>query len=169
MKRSSLIMPEKVFFMVMTSSMMSQGGLEVALYIHVWEALWAGCKGNISSIKALKQPAITASILRVSSLNKNRYVGNSYRYITTATKIRFQFQFSRLIAWRCICHIGWLWNWKSKFGYRIIRSIAKVVKYNDFCDDDGIDNVTLRLLKNSQISAPDTLLASRVMISCITF
>ena len=89
-------MPEKVFFMVMTSSMMSQGGLEVALYIHVWEALWAGCKGNISSIKALKQPAITASILRVSSLNKNRYVGNSYRYITTATKIRFQFQFSRL-------------------------------------------------------------------------
>ena len=34
MKRSSQIMPIK-FFMVMTSSMMSQGGLKVSLYIHV--------------------------------------------------------------------------------------------------------------------------------------
>ena len=35
MKRSSQIMPQKSFFMVMTSSMMSQGGLKVSLYIHV--------------------------------------------------------------------------------------------------------------------------------------
>ena len=35
MKRSSKIMPKKVFFMVMTSSMTSQGGLKVSLYIHV--------------------------------------------------------------------------------------------------------------------------------------
>ena len=35
MKRSSQIMPKKVFFMVMTSSMTSQGGLTVSLYIHV--------------------------------------------------------------------------------------------------------------------------------------
>ena len=34
MKRSSQIMPKK-FFMVMTSSMTSQGGLKVSLYIHV--------------------------------------------------------------------------------------------------------------------------------------
>ena len=34
MKRSSQIMPKKVF-MVMTSSMTSQGGLKVSLYIHV--------------------------------------------------------------------------------------------------------------------------------------
>ena len=35
MKRSSQIMPKKVFFIVMTSTMMSQGGLKVSLYIHV--------------------------------------------------------------------------------------------------------------------------------------
>ena len=35
MKRSSQIMPKKVFFMVMTSSMTSQGGLKVSLDIHV--------------------------------------------------------------------------------------------------------------------------------------
>ena len=36
MKRSSQIMPKNVFFfMVMTSSMTSQGGLKVSLYIHV--------------------------------------------------------------------------------------------------------------------------------------
>ena len=34
MKRSSQIMSNK-FFMVMTSSMTSQGGLKVSLYIHV--------------------------------------------------------------------------------------------------------------------------------------
>ena len=34
MKRSSQIMPKK-FFMVMKSSMTSQGGLKVSLYIHV--------------------------------------------------------------------------------------------------------------------------------------
>ena len=35
MKRSSQIMPKKSYFMVMTSSMTSQGGLQVYLYIHV--------------------------------------------------------------------------------------------------------------------------------------
>ena len=35
MKRSSQIMSIKFFFMVMTSSMTSQGGLKVSLYIHV--------------------------------------------------------------------------------------------------------------------------------------
>ena len=35
MKRSSPIMPKSFFFMVMTSSMTSQGGLKVSLYIHV--------------------------------------------------------------------------------------------------------------------------------------
>ena len=35
MKRSSQIMPKKVFCIVITSSMTSQGGLKVSLYIHV--------------------------------------------------------------------------------------------------------------------------------------
>ena len=44
----------KNFFMVMTSSMTSQGGLKVSLYIHVQERLAPGanCKGNVSSINA---------------------------------------------------------------------------------------------------------------------
>ena len=43
---------KKVFLMVMTSSMTSQVGLKVSLYIHVWERLAPGanCKGNVSSI-----------------------------------------------------------------------------------------------------------------------
>ena len=51
MKRSSQIMPKK-FFMVMTSSMTSQGSLKVSLYTHVKERLAPGanCKGNVSSI-----------------------------------------------------------------------------------------------------------------------
>ena len=53
-KRSSQIMPKKVFFMVMTSSMTSKGRLKVSLYIHVKERLAPGanCKGNVSSINA---------------------------------------------------------------------------------------------------------------------
>ena len=53
MKRSSQIMPKKVF-MVMTSSMTSKGRLKVSLYIHVKERLAPGanCKGNVSSINA---------------------------------------------------------------------------------------------------------------------
>ena len=45
---------KKSFFMVMTSSMTSQGGLKVSLYIHVLERLAPGanCKGNVSSINA---------------------------------------------------------------------------------------------------------------------
>ena len=35
MQRSSQIIPESVFLMLMTSSMTSQGDLKVALYIHV--------------------------------------------------------------------------------------------------------------------------------------
>ena len=53
MKWSSQIMPIK-FFMVMTSSMSSQVGLKVSLYIHVKERLAPGanCKGNVSSTNA---------------------------------------------------------------------------------------------------------------------
>ena len=45
---------KKVFFMVMTSSMTSQGGLTVSLYIHVYERLAPGanCTGNVWSINA---------------------------------------------------------------------------------------------------------------------
>ena len=45
---------KKVFVMVMASSMTSQGGLKVSLYIHVKERLAPGasCKGNVSSINA---------------------------------------------------------------------------------------------------------------------
>ena len=46
--------PTEFSFVVMTSSMTSQGGLKVSLYIHVqeWLAPGANCKGNASSINA---------------------------------------------------------------------------------------------------------------------
>ena len=54
MNRSSQIMPKKVFFVMMTSSMTSKGRLKVSLYIHVKKRLAPGanCKGNVSSINA---------------------------------------------------------------------------------------------------------------------
>ena len=52
-QKTSQIMQKNVS-MVMTSSMTSQGGLKVSLYIHVLEKLApvASCKGNVSSINA---------------------------------------------------------------------------------------------------------------------
>ena len=54
MRRSSQIMQEKVFFVVMTSSMISRRDLKIVPYIHVQERLAPGarCKGRISSINA---------------------------------------------------------------------------------------------------------------------
>ena len=54
MKISSQIMPKKKVFMVMTSSMTSQGGLKVSLHIHVQESLApvANCKRKVLSINA---------------------------------------------------------------------------------------------------------------------
>ena len=45
---------QKSFFMVMTSSMTSKGGLEISLCIHLQGRLAAAasCKGNVSSINA---------------------------------------------------------------------------------------------------------------------
>ena len=53
-KTPSQIMPKKVFFMLMISSMTSQSDLKVAIYIHVDVELvpWACCKGNVSSMNA---------------------------------------------------------------------------------------------------------------------
>ena len=53
MKRPSQIM-QKIFYMVVTSSLTSQGDLKGALSIHAKEslALRASCKGNIFSITA---------------------------------------------------------------------------------------------------------------------
>ena len=59
---------EKVCFMVMTSSMTSQGDLKFALYIHVEEMLSPGaiCKGKVSSINA----NIVIVVLGDTCLNK---------------------------------------------------------------------------------------------------
>ena len=45
---------QKIFFMVMTSSLASQGDLKSALYVHVQVMLApaTSCKGDISSIHA---------------------------------------------------------------------------------------------------------------------
>ena len=59
-------------------------------------------------------------------------VRNNYSYVFTATKIWFQFQFSRSPDIAFGSHIGWFFNWKDKFGYRLISSIANYVKYNYF-------------------------------------
>ena len=170
----------------MASSMTSQGGLKVSLYIHVKERLAPGasCKGNVSSINSDiiiiflgytcqntismnntfrdwrskvnitvlvgdlgTLSAITLSILGLSRRNKNLNVRNCYRYVATATKVRFHFQFPKSPDAAFGGLIGRLCNWKCNFSRRIISNIANYLKYNYFWDGDGIDNVTLRLWK----------------------
>ena len=84
------------------------------------------------------------SILGLSRRNKNWHVRNSYRYVVTATKIRFHFQFPRSPHAAFGGIIGWLFNWKCRFS-----KIANYLKYNYFWHCDSIENVTLRLWKFS--------------------
>ena len=84
-------------------------------------------------------------------------IRNSPSYAATATKIRLHFQFPRPLTWRRIFGDGWLLNWKFKFGCRRISNIANHVKCNYFWDDDGIDNVTLRLWKISNFCSRRTV------------
>ena len=71
--------------------------------------------------------------------------------------IRFHFQFSRSPDAAFGGLIGWLFNWKCKFSYRIISNIANHLKYNYFWDGDGIDNVTLQLWKFSDFCSRHTV------------
>ena len=110
-------------FMVMTSSMTSQGGLKVSFYIHVSERLTPGanCKGNVSSINA--------NIIIV--------------FQVIQAKIRSQ--------WITLFEIGSQWSTSQAYWVTLalISNIANYLKYNYFWDCDGIDNVTLRLWKFS--------------------
>ena len=99
--------------------------------------------------------AVTPSILGLSRWNNNWNARNSHSYVPTATKIRFHFQFPRLPG--AAFGGGWLLDLKYKFGWRIISNMANHVKCNYFSHDDGIDNVTLRLLKLSDFCPRHTV------------
>ena len=70
--------------------------------------------------------------LGIIKMNKNWKVKNSYGYVVTATKIRFQFQFTRSPDAVFGGHIIWLLNWKFKCGWGRISNIANYVKCNCF-------------------------------------
>ena len=80
-----------------------------------------------------------------------------YRYVATANKIRFHFQFPRSPDAEFGGLIGWLFNWKCKLSCRIISKIANYLKYNNFGDGDGIENVTSRLWKFSYFCSRRTV------------
>ena len=81
---------------------------------------------------------------------------NSYSYVATATTIRFNSQFPRSPDAAFGGLIGWLFNRKCKFSCRIMSNIANCRKHNYFSDVDGIDIVTLRLWKFSDVSSRHT-------------
>ena len=118
---------QKKFFLVMTSSMMSQGGLKISLYIHVLErvAPGANCKGNVSSINA--------NIIIV-------FLGYTCQWITLF----------EIASQRSTSQAYWV-------TLPLISSIANYLKYNYFLDCDGIDNVTLRLWKISDFCSRHTV------------
>ena len=97
--------------------------------------------------------AVTPSILGSSRWNKKWNVRNSHSYV--AIKIRFHFQFPRPLDAEFVSR--WLLNLKFRFGCRIISIIANHAKCNYFLDDDGIDNVTLRLWKFSDFCSRHTV------------
>ena len=77
--------------------------------------------------------------------------------LTTATKIRFHFQFPRSPDAAFGGLIGWVFNWKCKFSCRMISNIANYVKYNYSWDGDGINNVMLQLWKFSDFFSRHTV------------
>ena len=108
----------------MTSSMTSQGGLQVSLYIHVKERLAPGAnwKGNVSSIN------VNIIIVFLGyTCQKTISINNTFE----------------IASQRSTSQAYWV-------TLALISSIANYLKYNNFfwaCD--GIDNVTLRLWKFS--------------------
>ena len=109
--------------MVMTSSMTSQGGLKVSLYIHVLERLAPGatCKGNVSSINV----NIIIVFLGYTCQKRSQWI-----------------TFFEIASQRSTSQAYWV-------TLALISNIANYLKYNYFWDCDGIDNVTLRLWKFS--------------------
>ena len=115
--------------------------------------------------------------------NKIWNVGNSYSYVATETKIRFHFRFVRSPDATFGGHNGWLLK-KFKVCCRIITTcewltsllskvqlILEVWRYsNTIIFVMMTASIMSRCnFESSQISAQDTLFASWVMISCITF
>ena len=90
-------------------------------------------------------------------IKQNWDIRNNYSYAATATKIQFHFQFPRSDDAVFGGHIGWFMNWKFKFCGRIISDIPNHVRKKYFWDDDGIDNVPLRLWKLSDFCSRHTV------------
>ena len=103
----------------MTSSMRSQGGLKVSLYIHVWERLAPGanCKGNVSSINA-------NIVIVFLGYTCHKTISMNYTFRDCRSKVNIT---------------GLLGDLGTN------NNIANYLKYCYFLDCDGIDNVTLRL------------------------
>ena len=138
--KTSQIMP-KMFSMVMTSSMTSQGGLKVSLYIHLSKRLAPveSCNGNVSSINAN-----IVIVFLYFICQKTISMNNTFRYCRS--KVNDTGLLGDLGTYmRSGGLIGWLFNWKCKFSCRISSNIANYLKYNFLCDGDGISNVMLRL------------------------
>ena len=116
----------------MTSSMTSQGGLKVSLYIHVKERLAPGanCKGNVSSINA---------DIIIVFLGYTLYKRRS-QWITLF----------EIAGQRSTSQAYWV-------TLALISNIANYLKYSYFIDCDGIDNVTLRLWKFSDFCSRHTV------------
>ena len=99
---------------------------------------------------------ITPSILGLSRWNNNWNIKkNSWSYVAMATKIQFHFQFPRPSD--AAFGGGWLLNWMFQFGCRRISNITNHAKCSYFLDDDGINNVTLRLWKFSDFCSRHTV------------
>ena len=115
----------------MTSSMASQGGLKVSLYIHVKERLTPGanCKGNVLSINA----NIIIVFLCFTCQKRSQWI--------TLFDIASQ---------RSTSQAYWV-------TMALISNIANYLKYNYFWDCDDIDNVTLRLWKFSDFCSRHTV------------
>ena len=107
-------------------------------------------------------------MLGLSRWNENWNVRNSNSYVATANHDSVSLSVSKITRCRIWRPIGWLFNWKCKLSCRIISNLANYLKFN-FLRLWRHRKCHVATLKISQICSQDTLLASRVMISCSTF
>ena len=99
------------------------------------------CRSKVNITKI----GLNSANLGIIKMKQKLICKKNYSYVATATMIQFHFQFPRSPDAPFGGLIRWLFNWKCKFSCRIKSNIANHLKYNDFWDGDGIDNVTLRL------------------------
>ena len=155
MKRSSQIMPKR-FLTFITSSMTSQGGLKVSIYIHVYErfAPRTSRKDNVSSIY------VNIIIVFLSyTCQKTISMNNTFRDCRSKVYITGLLSYLGTYTATTLSILGlsrWNKNWSVRNSYSYVPTATKIRfhvatwKFSDFCSRHTVgvagDDIMLHIL-----------------------